>query len=184
MTRYIIPIFLMLISGGIAIFFVDGAYQDILALRTEQKAVEEDIARADKVDQDLARLRSEFESFPSGATDRLAVMLPGDVDKVKLLIDLEGVADRHGLFLRGPDVTISDAKNKSDNGVHVAETRTALLRFGVTAPYDVYREFLLDLERSLSIRDLTAVSLASGETPKGARPVYNFQIEAYTYFIK
>lgn len=184
MTRYIIPVLLILISGGIALFYIDGEYKRIQTIRAEQVVINEDITRADKVDDDLAALRQEFESFPSGATERLAVMLPEKVDNVKLLVDLEGIASKHGLFLKGPEVSISENKRDENTGVRVPEEQPATVRFVVTGPYRVFREFLRDIERSLVIHDMSVVGFSGDDAPRGVEPVYNFQVEVYTYFIK
>ena len=156
MNRYIIPVFLVLLSAGVYILYGDPIYASIAAGNV--KIAEDDKLLADAKDatQKIDKLRATQEQFPSGYDTSLATILPNSVDPLRLVIDVNGIAALRGLYIKSPQVTVAPDANKDTGTV-----QKNMLTFTISAPYSVFRDFLRDLESSLSLQDLSQLTFTS-----------------------
>ncbi len=162
-NRYLIPLFLMLLSAAIYVIWVDAPYKDIATLREKAKVIESYIADADSAQAKLDNITEQFNAFPPDGDRRLQVLLPEKIDTVRLIIDMNEIAMRHGVTIDSPlsgRAAQDDAEPKDYTLYH--------LGFKTTATYKVFREFLADIERSLALRDITSVTFSSTDSAVGS----------------
>jgi Tfp pilus assembly protein PilO len=159
MKRFIIPVTLILLSSAIYVIYIDRFWNDIstaLAKRTELEAT---IEKAKEANEKIDSLSKKYAAVPAETLRRLDVMLPEQVDPTRLVVDVNTIAARSGLILKG--TTVMKGKKEGKQGV------THSLRFSVSAPYVVFNAFMLDLERSLALRDSSSISFNSTTDENG-----------------
>ncbi len=150
------------------------------------------IESADKLISVRDQVTKDYNNLSQDDRERLAKIVPGSVDNIRLVIDLNSVAMRHGFALQGikataatPPVVGGQASapiNPNTNNIKSISTPTldtVSVSFGVTAPYLQFISFLQDLEANLRIMDITHLSITSSDTG-----VYSFQVQLKTYWLR
>ena len=180
------------VAGAVALFFLytKPAY-DTLQL-TKGKIGEYDIA-LDKATQ-LQRLKqsllSRYNAFSAQDIDRLHKLLPDHVDNVRLVLDLDTLASKHGLALQ--NVVISNSSNAANTLAPQKNTigptgqtfDSLTLRFSTIGSYDRFVSLISDIEKSLRIVDIVDLSIKEDSSSSGTEPLYRFDITLRTYWLK
>lgn len=176
----LLPILFVVIAAGIFFGFIDPAYSRVKELRAEESKFDLALTRSKELQEVRDQLVSRYNVIPGATIDRLEKLLPDNVDNVRLILDIDSIAARYGMRTRNVELQV--AENRGARGQVVVDDReyqSVVLSFSVTGPYDVFRAFLADLEKSLRLVDITAVSFSA--TASG---VYDFSISITTYWLK
>nr|AQQ74992.1 hypothetical protein [uncultured bacterium] len=178
------------VGGAIALFllYTKPAYDSVQALKAENESYELALAKADELQRLKASLLQRYNTFDPAKIERLHKLLPDHVDNVRLILDLDTLASRHGLAIQNMQVS-RPGEEASGNSNVIGPSRSSYdsvtLSFSTTATYEGFQTFLTDLEDSLRIVDLVSLSIDAGNTaPAGGEPVYNFSITLRTYWLK
>jgi len=120
-------------------------------------------------------------------------MLPDNVDNVRLVLDMDGIASRYGIRIQNVAIEEQNAKGDGSGTVLNGGASTGrpyqdlTLRFEVVSTYDQFVLLLRDLESSLRIVDLVTLSVnsRSGSVVTGdtSEPLYTFGISLRTYWL-
>lgn len=178
MIRFLIPV--IFVGVAIALFFgyIDPSYQKVKELRAEEARFDEALNQSRELQQVRDSLLSRYNTFAQSDIERLEKLLPDNVDNVRLILDIDGIASKYNMRTR--NVTISQA---AENGSAVGQSQGAVdsvvLSFSVAADYDNFIRFMQDLESSLRIVDLVGLSFSAGEGT-----AFNFNVSLKTYWLK
>jgi hypothetical protein len=180
MNRYFLPIIFSLLTVAVYVFSIDPLWSDIQQRRAREDQLTGYLADAKIAQAKIDDIKAQYDAFPQGSDDDLHVLLPDSVDSTKLIIDIEAVVTRRGLFMKGP--TVSNTSN-TVNGSSVAATTFA---FSVKAPYPIFRDLLRDLEASLALRDLATIGFTTTGVDSGTKGnpeqyVHTYNIGFTTY---
>lgn len=188
MNRYLMPLAVVAVSLGVYFFYIDAAYVGITQKLASEKVIESFLLDAQNARAKLDSVVAEYRAFPLGTDARLQVLLPDEVDPVRLVVDVNAVAEKHGLILKTPLVTLGVINPESP-----AEYVSHTIRFNVVSTYPVFREFLLDIQSSLALRDFDKIAFsAPSETPDKAGQiisdprftVFDYSVELTTYSLR
>ncbi len=139
------------------------------------------------------KVRLDYTNLSDNNRDRLAKMIPGSIDNIRLLIDMESIAKSRGLTLKDLKATANESKSDTtsasdDSGMlpegapqQLAEPvlDTVNISFGVTASYDTFQDLMRDLEANLRLMDVTSLSVKASDTN-----FYDFTVELKTYWLR
>jgi Tfp pilus assembly protein PilO len=111
---------------------------------------------------------------------KLEKLLPDNIDNIKLVINMNQIAQKHTLVLKNLKLDTAvktDTPNKlgSDNNKY----GTVGLSFSVSSSYDNFQNFLNDLEKSLRLVDITDLSITGNDSG-----VFDFSVGMKTYWLK
>lgn len=170
------------IADGKAIQKVNDEY--VSAIESAKKL----IAVRDQVTRDYNNI-SEIDR------ERLSKMIPNSVDNIRLIIDLNDVARRHGFQLEGiKAVASTDSANNTapafnqvpgmpgvPSRVSIAEPilDNVTVTFSVTAPYLQFKSFLQEIEANLRLMEITKLSMTANDTG-----IYTYKVELKTYWLR
>jgi len=207
--KLIITIVAVVLSGGMFFWYTKPTYDSALVLRASIAQNDAALDKAAELQKLRQTLLSRFNTFDPADLDRLQKLLPDHVDNVRLILDLDNLAENGGLALQNVDVSSAQkqtAKNQTALGAIGASNQkydSLTLTFSTIASYPAFVAFLTDLESSLRIVDLvsltiapsggsTAVASATNAFPTGARnptatrtePLYTFNMTLRTYWLK
>jgi Tfp pilus assembly protein PilO len=188
MTKSIIS--LLCLAGAIALFFFytkptyDGL-QHIKARITQYDLALDKAAELQRLKQSLL---SRYNSFNPSDIDRLHKLLPDHVDNVRLVLDLDTLASKHGLALQNVVISApeNDANSAGSQNTIAPTTQTydsLTLRFATSGTYQKFVDFLSDIERSLRIVDIVELKITPSLEGAG-EPIYRFDIVLRTYWLK
>jgi Tfp pilus assembly protein PilO len=194
------PIILILLSIGIFFFLIDPKYKEVQALQAEVVENNKTLDIAKKLSSSREVLRSKFNKISQEEKSELEKLLPDTVDNVRLIIDINNIAEQFGIVIR--DISINSTE---ENGTQVSTPRTQgssfegvieensiqyvdkskigviSFSFSVSAKYEVFLEFLKQLEESLRIVDIRNIEI-SRTADEGV--FYDYKVTLDTYWLK
>lgn len=151
-------------------------------MQTQVAAFDDALDKAKELKKSREELISKRNTFAAEDLQKLERILPDNVDNIRFVIDINGIAARRNLSLRNVSLgTISDARSTRAAGALGASgdpIGSAEISFAVTATYDDFLAFLQDLEHSLRLVDIEKISFKPGTTEK-----YEYSLTVRTYWL-
>jgi len=177
MFRIIAPI--ALVIAAIALFFTQTSpiLDEMKTYRETQAARQKVLDIIGQYQEQLKTKKIEFNKLDPFSVDSMNRLLPDSIDNVKLIIDINQIAATRGMTIR--NISIKGNENNLAIGPDTRSFGVATLGFSVTAPYKIFKDFVGDLEKSLRLIDVTALSFSSGDKDQ-----YEFNLEIKSYWLK
>ncbi len=183
MARTIFALILIIASVLGFVLFVSPQYQDIMTLRTEEAQLRDVLANSRTLQEKRDQLLKQYNNFSRDEIDRLEKMVPNNADNVKLILELQTLASRYGLELQTAALAESEEETRGQRQVQVVnrDYGTIGLDLVIRGPYEGFVSFLEDVEKSLRIIDVDALSFR----PEGtSTTVFQFNVSLKTYWLK
>ena len=194
------PIILIMLSIGIFFFLIDPQYKKIQTLQAEVVENDKTLDVAKKLRSKREELREKFNMISEEEKEELEKLLPDTVDNVRLIIDINNVAEQFGIVIRdisivtdeGTDSKSTPSRTQGSSFEGVIEENSIgyvdpgkigviTFSFSVSAKYEVFLEFLKQLEESLRIVDIRNIVISRGSA-EGS--IYNYKVTMDTYWLK
>ncbi len=209
--KLVIAIVGVVLAGGVFFWYTKPTYDSSQALRADIAQNDAALDKAAELQKLRQTLLSRFNTFNTADLDRLQKLLPDHVDNVRLILDLDKLAERQGIALQNVDVSNAQkqtAKSQTALGTIGASNQkydSLTLTFSTVATYASFVEFLENLESSLRIVDLVSLTIASAGgsaavvssatnafptnatnsgTPRSSEPFYTYNMTLRTYWLK
>ncbi len=203
-----ISIVLILASIGIGLFYIKPVYQgDTGGAEIEKKSVKELKIERTRYEAALTKMKeiieirngklTKYNSIKENERQKIAKMIPNNIDSIRLIIDVDNIARAYGMSLR--DISISDdvvKEEKREGTSIVADPKPYSyinLDFSLNGSYDNLIAFVGDLEKSLRVVDFDKIRIEedkssnqeSGKTKKTVTGelLYKMTASIKTYFI-
>jgi Tfp pilus assembly protein PilO len=190
MTRGILAIVFLGLAGAIFFLYTKPAYDTISEQQAKIAQYDQALDKAAQLQQIKQALLARYNAFDPNDVDRLQKMLPDHVDNIGLILDLNSLASRFGMSLENVDVTNTGTAStdvaSATIGSNQEDYESLTLRFTTHSTYNNFESFLDDLEASLRIVDLVALSITrdSGVNASVNGQLYQFQVTIKTYWLK
>lgn len=191
MAKSIISLVGLGVAVGIFIMYTQPTYDDVRLLESQIREYDQALERAAELQRLKQSLLSRYNTFNPADLDRLQKLLPDHVDNVRLVLDLDSLAARHGMALQ--NVVISSPASESGERGSVSvigggrqKFDSLTLKFATVGSYQNFRSFLEDLESSLRVVDLVSLKLGPETTisTQVGEPIYKYDITLRTYWLK
>lgn len=194
MNRNVTATILIVLAIGIYFTVTENMWKGVKSVKAVNNQYISAIANAEKLIAVRDKVLKDWKNISEEDQEKLDKMIPNTVDNIRLIIDLNSVALRHGFSLRNIKAAVSSkqspakvAPTDSSAGSAKAESNiipsatldTVTVSFGVTASYNDFQSFLQDLEADLRIMELTHLSITSNDTG-----TYDFGVEMQTYWLR
>jgi Tfp pilus assembly protein PilO len=175
--RLFIPIILVVAAIGLFVVYTNPAYQGTKALSAQVDAYNNALDKSQELRSVRDQLLSKRNTFSTDDVQKLSEILPDNVDNIRLIIDINNIASRHGLTLSG--VNVGDISEKNTNVLTSSDAGpvgNVEVSFGVSTSYDGMLAFLTDLEHSLRLIDVQKLGFVVGANDIST---YTFTIRTY-----
>lgn len=189
--KNLIALLLTLSAGGLFYVYVGPTFDEIKGLRAEKAEYDEALNNSQKVQDARDELLGKYNAFAPKDLQRLEKLLPNYVDNIRLIIEIDSVAARYNMILKNVQIIAiaasagsGDISNQALPDAKTNSYGTAEFSFEVSGPYEVYRNFIKDLEYSLRVIDIRGISIVAVEGEKNASDMYNFKTSLNTYWLK
>ncbi len=196
---------LLVVSIGLFVVIVDPIYKQNKVLVKEREKLSEALDKARELEAASQELEDKVKSISPEDYERLHRLLPDHVDNVRLILDIDQIANRYGLTIKklefsaekdvqGNKVEVVEtqrspyARPVDEGGGEVATTRVGpveevslqslTFQFTISAPYSQFLLFLRDLEKSLRLVDIVGIKFSSDEAD-----FYDFDVKIATYWL-
>jgi len=212
MPRFIISILLILGAGSLFYFVTNPIINDprsvdaeknvtggIKALYAEKKSLDQSIEEIAQLAGQANNLQAKVDKLDKDQIDRLNVFLPDHVNDLQLVLDIDTIAQKSGMQIKGIKVNTDLNKDPRAGRAQVEEEVSSIasipqvakvgLSFETSGTYSQLRSFLGDLSRSLRVLNVTKISLSTAaptakEEGVFSTSVYNYKIDLETYWLK
>lgn len=186
MNQLFLAGFFLLISGGLFFSYIDPTYAVIKDLQVKNARLSDALDKSRELQEVRDSLRARYNTFNPDDIDRLGKLVPDNIDNIRLILDIDGIAQKHNLQVE--DFEFSDDGQAGTNrqtapegiGVNSGPFGTVTFQFRVSSEYETFRAFMDDLEKSLRIVDITELSLEPGEGDDG----FTFNVTIRTYWLR
>ena len=187
--KNIISIIIAIAAIASFVLVVQPQYKEIQELQKKSGELEQVLANARKLQSLRDDLLQKRNSLNQSDLVRLEKMIPDNVDNVKLILELQNVANQYNLQIETANTAKEDEvapgsekKEKKEASLVDIESRDygiITLNFNLSGSYQNFLSFLRDIERNLRVTDIRNVGFASSGTD-----TYNFQLSLDTYWLK
>lgn len=180
--QLIAPIILIVISGTLFITWIDPQYQDIKDLQAEKARYDEALDRIVEIREARNEIQSRYNTIEERDFERLNKMVPTHIDNIRLILDVNSVANARQMTIRDIRINLNEGDN-GDGNISVGSQgayESVSFRFTVVTTYDNFKQFLDDLALSLRIIDVESVEISSIQ---GEDNFYRFDVGIRTYWL-
>jgi len=192
MMRTIISILCFLGAGAIFFMYTQPTYDFVRAENAKIAQYDEALSKASELQQLKQSLLSRYNTFDPAQIDRLQKLLPDHVDNVRLILDIDSLAGKHGMALQNVVVSQNASSQGSQSATAIIGSSqkaydSLTIKFTTQGSYETFRQFLAAFESSLRIVDLVSLNIARGSggvQGNAAVPLYTFNITLRTYWLK
>jgi len=180
--RFILPITFVITAVLLFFGIIDPYYQDVLVLREQEKQFDSALTRSKELKEVRDKLLTKYNNFSTEDLEDLQKMLPDNIDNVRLILDLDSLARLHGMRLSNVSVDRIGSTQQAAGAVGESNENenydSVILSFSVQAAYETFKEFLVDLERSLRLVDVIDLQVSLGENN------FDYKVSVRTYWLK
>ncbi len=179
-----LPIILVVIAIGIFYAYIDPQYMEVRSLLSQRSEYTNALANIEQVKQLRDELETQISDLSPENVSRLEKAIPYELNTVKLTSDLDSLAGRRGMSIRNVRVV----EEMVDSGATISSKpkgpyKTTTMSFSVVGTYNNFIAFLKDVEKSLQILDVRAISMrVSGSTQSPV--IMQFDLTVQTYWIQ
>lgn len=189
MNKNITPLILIVLAIGIYFTFTREKIDELQSIRQVNAQYEQALENSEKLIKVRDAVKDSYNKISLDDQEKLEKILPDNVDNVRLIIDISGVAARHGIVMK--NVKTTTPKDASEPvvdqgmvpGVSDGSTQstysTVTLSFDVSSNYQNFLNFLKDIEASLRIIEISKITIKSNDTG-----VYDYNVEIKTFWLK
>lgn len=173
-----LAIILILASVGFFFLKINPNYSEIKILKAQGAQYDEALRVAEELKKIRVELASKLSSFSQEELTKLDHFMPEQLDTVRIILDVDGIAASHGIKLK--DIKVNDgAKVTTPNQTQTPYNTTAL-SFLFNTSYGNAQDFIEDIEKSLRLADIVNVTV---KPPAEKTSGYDFGITLNTYWI-
>ncbi|MBI5645221.1 type 4a pilus biogenesis protein PilO [Candidatus Kaiserbacteria bacterium] len=189
MGRTIIAVVGFVLAGAIFFLYTKPTYDGVQGTRNQIAQYDAALQKAAELQQLKQSLLARYNAFDPAQVDRLQKLLPDHVDNVRLILDLDNIAGRHGMAIQNVVVSTpqrSDGRETAVGTISASKQKydSLTMKFTTQGTYQSFQEFLNDLETSLRIVDLASLKVARSDATRAGEPLYSFDITLRTYWLK
>ncbi len=189
MGKTIIAVVIFVVAGFVFFFYTKPAYATVGDLQAQIAQYQQALDKAAQLQALKQKLLARDNSFNPSDLSRLQTMLPDHVDNIGLILELDNLASHYGMALENVDVATAQSGTSDQSagavvGASAQKYDSLTLHFATYGTYDNFRSFLTDLESSLRIVDLQALTLSAQGTPGSSATAYHYDMTIKTYWLK
>lgn len=191
MNKNLSALILIILSAGIYFTVTQQIFAGAQAVKTVNDQYSSALSNASALISTRDEVLKEYNAVSDADRARLDKMIPSSVDNIRLIIDLNSLALRHGFSLAGvkaaaaddttgsPNTSLTTADGSPLSSISTPTLDTVSVSFSATAGYDQFISFLQDIESDLRVMDLVDLSISSATNGN-----FTYQVKFQTYWLR
>jgi len=174
--KSLMPFIFIALSVGIFYVFVDPVYKQVQSVQEEIDENNELIEFANRLRSERDELQKKYASIGQSDRDRLQKILPDTVDNVRLIIDMNNIAEfPYNIKLSNVNVQQKTTEGAKITNRSTGDYGTIGISFSLSARYDLMNRF----ETTMRLVDITSFSVSAGDGV-----FYNYNVSLDTYWLR
>lgn len=196
MFRILTSLILLGISVAGFFMFVSPTYEEVKVLKEKIASYNSALDNAKALENERDKLTAKYNSLSPENVQKLQKLLPDNVDNIRLILEIEKIAQPYGMSIRNvqydsADTTTKKPGNAISGGVEGDSARQEYgvwnFRFSTQSTYNNFLNFVKDLESNLRIVDISSIKFIANEGA-GMNPnlaeAYKYDFSIKTYWLK
>lgn len=175
-----LPLLIIAASVGFVMMYTVPKYDDIEALKNEEAALDNTIRDAEKIDERISELKTQFDNFPRDIYNRLQVMLPGNVEPIDVVVEVNSIARNSAVAITAVSEREKQATDQANFFYNPSPVETISTSYSMSADYSNFLEFMRNIELGLRLTDISSVDFSISEETG----LLDISIETDTYSLK
>ena len=204
MMRFIMPIILAGIAISVFFMFTNPIYNNISALQAQVASYNDALDNSKMLENERDKLTAKYNTIDPNNLTKLQKLLPGSVDNIRLILEIEQIASPYGMTLKDVKYNATDTSAVTNTPAVASATvqRSGIaglapkdygvfdLEFSTSGTYNNFVNFIKDLESNLRIVDISSILFSSDTTSAGANlktispEIYKYNFRIKTYWLK
>ena len=203
MMRFIMPIILVGIAISVFFMFTNPIYNDISTLQAQVASYNDALDNSKMLENERDKLTAKYNTIDPNNLTKLQKLLPGSVDNIRLILEIEQIALPYGMTLTGVKYNATDTSATTNTlAAPAVVQRSGVaepvpknygifdLEFSTSGTYNNFINFIKDLESNLRIVDISSISFSSDTTSSSANSktispeIYKYNFHIKTYWLK
>ena len=187
MSKAFAPFLFFVIAVGLFFSYIDPAYKAVQALKVQESRLDDALEDTKELTAQRSTLLQRYRDISDVNRSKLNKLLPDNVDNVRLIIDIDSIAETYNLVIRDyafREFGSTAADTRSDQN----PLGTASLSFSVLGSYADFKAFLYDIESSLRLMDVTLLEVRAGTDrapdEEEAETGNTYTVSVQTYWLK
>lgn len=196
--RFILPIIFIVISVFVFIFGVNPLYKNVALLKSDIAIYNDALSNSTSLQKIEDSLIKSYNEIKQADKTRLDDFLPKTVNNIEFILEVERIANLHGMLIKDIKFDLATKANTTTNTNEVVSSEINSdnrpygvfpLEFTTEGSYDKFMLFLKDLEYNLRLIDVKSISFTvpdpSVKLIEGVDPnVYRYIVKVETYWLK
>ncbi len=198
-------------SAGISVFFTakqfsctetSCGYSGIKEIRSRTTEIKSALVNSQAIEKKRELLNQKYNSISIEDKQKLEALVPNNVDNIKLVLEIETLANKYGVSISSPKLQIKEevktdiAKDSAGQAIRQNQNNyqntygSFVLDFGVQTNYQNLKNIIRDMEKNLRLIEITNIEIKvpEGIDPNTKKPytngIYNVQLQATIYYLK
>ncbi len=178
--RQLAPLILIVLAIAGSFFYTKPLYANIQRLLADKAQYEDALEKARELDVEITKLNNIKNSFSGEDLDRLHVMIPQNIDTIRLVIEINEIAKKYSTGVKSIRITNTADLQSTTKTPQKQNDNAFALSFSIATSYDRFTDFLKDLESNLRLADVTGLTFSPNDTDS----LYTFNLTIKTYWAK
>lgn len=171
----------LVLSLSVLYAFVYPAFGDLSLLNEKKQNLDHSLEQVANIEKKKSDLLTAFNQISAEDKKNIDTVLPNSLDFVRLMSQISSVAENYGIVI--DQISSKDSGNISagdtvENAEPEKAYESSLISFTFHAPYQTFKSFMSELERSLRIMDIRSMRLETQENG-----VYSYTVEFEVYWL-
>ena len=183
MMRTLTPVFSIVIALVAFFFYTQPKYDGTTSIESDITEYNKAVDTAQKLNTLIQNLLNEKNTHSQAELVKLDKIVPQEVDEVRLIVDLKNMAKHYNMLFGNIEVSSEPVDTSKLTSATVSDAIgadsfvTSDISFSLIGTYDQFKSMLYDIERSMTILDVTNLSIAASE---GTLQQFNITVRAYS----
>lgn len=194
--KNIYSIIFIVITGVVFFLAIDPFYNEVKSIKQDVATYDEALTNSTELQKSRDNLISIFNNIKKEDLDRLNHFLPDNIGNIELILEIEKIANLHGMPIGNIEFDSRLLDDKADANVAQKNPGEYLpygvfpMKFTVTGKYESFISFLKDLEQNLRLVDVKSIdfkvpnSIISSSGKVTDTDIYDYSLEIQTYWLK
>lgn len=199
--KSIFPILIIIVSVVLFFLITNPIYKDTQFLKTNVTTYNKALNNSTKLQKEKDSLLEKYRNISTKDKKRLMSFLPDSVNNIKFVLEIEQIANLHGMPLKNIKFEKNNKQDGTDNKISMGNmviSKNNLnnkpygvfsVQFTTEGKYSSFLAFLQDLERNLRLMDIKSISFSVPDLgmnkPNSINPnIYSYQLTVNTYWLK
>jgi Tfp pilus assembly protein PilO len=183
LQAYLFPILCILISVVLVIVVVNPSLDKLRLVKQQLIELKESERQVEKLIADYDQLRDKYQAVTDQDRQVLEKVLPSNINNVRLILELERIAELRGLGFKDVDVVLKKDQNQQAQIVNTDQQQLRKVQASITlvGDYGSFVQYLSDLEKSLRLITMKTIDFQAQRIEK-KQTQFEYKIVLETYW--